>query len=157
MKKRGGVFKMKILFHYGILILFVILTFFGLAIYFFLGSESSLWQLWQVIDVSFAVSLGVLAFLGYKEYMKSKDEIKIVFCVDSHEIDTGLSLLRGGFSRSEVLGILGMLQRHPRQRFDLHASRERHFLESIQAVQRGKMNRFVIPMSAAEFAQFEVL
>ena len=89
--------------------------------------------------------------------MKSKDEIEIIFLVDDEEIDTGLSLLRGDFSRSEVLGILGMLQRHPRQRFDLHASRERHFLESIQAVQRGKMNRFVIPMSAAEFAQFEVL
>ena len=148
---------MKTLLHYGILILFVILTLLGLAIYFFLGSESSIWQLWQVIDVSFAVSLGVLAFLSYREYMKSKDEIEIIFLVDDEEIDTGLSLLRGDFSRSEVLGILGMLQKHPRQRFDLHASREKHFLESIQEVQRGKMNRFVIPMSAVEFAQFEVL
>jgi hypothetical protein len=148
---------MKTLFHYGILILFVILTFIGLGIYFFLGSQSPLWQLWQVIDVSFAVSLGVLAFLGYREYMKSKDEIEIIFRVEGKEINTGLSLLRGDFSRSEVLGILGMLQKHPRQRFDLHASRERHFLESIQEIQRGKMNRFVIPMSVAEFAQFEVL
>jgi hypothetical protein len=148
---------MNIIFRYSILILFVALTLLGFVVFFIFGAQSRVWQLWQVVDTSFAVSLGVLAFLGYREYMKSKDRIRIYFEVEGRRIDTGLSLLRKDFSRSEVLGILGMTQKHPRNRFDLHASRERWFLEAIQSVQRGEKSRFVIPMSADEFGQFEVL
>jgi len=68
--------------HYGILLLFVLFTFAGVATYFLFGEESRVWKIWQVVDTSFAIALGVLAFLGYREYMKSKDEINIVFEVE---------------------------------------------------------------------------
>ena len=142
--------------HYSVLILFVMLSFAGIFTFFIFGEESSVWQLWQVVDTSFAIALGVLAFFGYKEFMLSQDEIKIYFKVEGKTIDTGLSLLRKDFSRSEVLGILGMIQCHPKERFDLHASREQWFLEDIQTIQKGKKKVFVLPMSMAEFEQFEV-
>jgi len=142
--------------HYNVLGLFIVLSFAGVATFFFFGEESRIWQLWQVVDTSFAIALGVLAFFSYKEFMLSKDEIKIYFKIGNEMIDTGLSLLRKDFSRSEVLGILGMIQRHPKERFDLHASREQWFLEDIQAIQKGKKKIFVLSMSKDEFIQFEV-
>lgn len=117
---------------YNVLILFVFLSFAGVITFFFFGEESRVWQFWQVVDTSFAIALGVLAFLSYKEFMLSKDEIKIYFKVDDKNIDTGLSLLRKDFSRSEVLGILGMIQRHPKERFDLHASRGQWLLSQAK-------------------------
>jgi hypothetical protein len=80
----------KIINRYLVLIVFIAVTLIGLAIRYLTNSSSWLWELWGVIDVSFAVALGVMAFLAYKEFISAENEVKIYFNVEGKEISTGL-------------------------------------------------------------------
>jgi hypothetical protein len=102
---------------YNILIIFIIVTLLGLLIRYITHANSWLWELWSVLDVSFAVALGVLAFEGYREFIKSEDEVPIYFRVHGKLTATGLSLLRRDCTRGEILGVLGMMQRSTTKRF----------------------------------------
>jgi len=139
---------------YLVLIVFVVLTLVGLVIRYTLQEESILWKFWSAIDVSFAVSLGVLAFMGYKEYIKSEDEIKMFFKVKNRKIDTNLSLLRRDCTRGEILGILGMMQRKTDKRFLFDNKELQKLLKNVQDVQRGNKDQIVIEMTKDELEQF---
>jgi len=139
---------------YFVLILFVTLTFIGLFIRYMLPENSPLWEFWSAVDVSFAVALGVLAFMGYKEYIKSEDEIKIFFKVGNKQIDTNLSLLRKDCTRGEILGILGMMQRRTNKRFLFDSKELRTLLKELQDVQRGNKDIVEIEMTQEELEQF---
>ena len=141
---------------YRVLILFSVLFFVGLGIRFFLGARHPLWEIWSTIDVSFAVALGVLAFLAYRDMVRDDDEIYIYFQVGEKEYNTGLSLLRKDCTRSEVLGLSGMMQRKTKERFSFDSSYLPKFLQEVQQVQRGQKDRFVIEMTKKDFDQFDL-
>ena len=141
---------------YQVLILFVGITFMGGLIHFFSGEKSLLLQFWSALDVSFAVAMGVIAFLAYWEFIKAEEEIKIYFDVDGALHDTGLSLLRRDCTRSEINGILTMPLKDGLRFHELRYMKNRALLQTLQAIQKGKENRLVMPMSAKEFEQFEI-
>jgi len=128
----------------------------GMVIRFVGGDSSWLWDLWGIIDISFAVSLGVLAFLAYRELIRSEDEIKIYFLVDTQEIDTKLTILRKDFTRGELMGVLGMIQADPKQRYVIDELSDRQILSKIHAIQKGKDLRFVLTVNAKELEQFKL-
>jgi len=138
------------------LTIFVIITIIGVLIRYLTSPTSWLWEFWGVIDVSFAVSLGILAFMGYKEYIKLEDEIKIYFKVDGKLKSTGLSLLRKDCTRGEILGILGMMQRKTNKRFLFDSHELPLLLKEVQKVQKGEKNSFEIEMTREEFEQFDL-
>ena len=141
---------------YLVLIVFIVLTLIGLGIRYLSDTNSFLWELWGVIDTSFAVSLGVMAFLAYKEFIILEDEIKIYFNVNGREIDTGLSLLRKDCSRGEILGILGMMQRKTNARFHLDAKRLPIMLKEIQDIQKGNLDKVLVDMTEDDFNQYDI-
>ena len=141
---------------YIVLIILGIVTLIGFAIRYGLGEHSFLWQLWGVIDVSFSVALGLLAYEGYSKYLRLEDTIVIRFKLpDGNYIDTGLSVLRKDFSRNEVLGLIGMIRKDPKVQFDIDVTKKPEFLQSIQHVQKGKEKNFDIDISEEELKQFE--
>jgi len=147
---------MKLQKRYLVLIVFITLTILGIIIRYLSSANSWLWEFWSVIDVSFAVSMGVLAFMGYREYIKLEDEIEICFKVNNKLKKTGLTLLRKDCTRGEILGILGMMQRKTNKRF-LFDSRELPLLlKEVQSVQKGEKNIFVVEMTYEEFEQFDL-
>lgn len=140
-----------------VLIFFVCMTIVGVLIRFLAGEKSWLWHLWSIIDVSFAVSLGAMAFVAYREMIKFEDEIIIYFEVEGKKIDTGLSLLRKDCTRSEIQGILGMILHDSSKRYNISYMKHRQFLKALHKVQKGKGKSFTMPLSQDEFEQFEMM
>ena len=141
---------------YIVLIILGVVTLIGFAIRYGLGEHSFLWQLWGVIDVSFSVALGLLAYEGYSKYLRLEDTIIIRFKLpDEKLINTGLSSLRKDFNRQEVLGLLGMIQKDAKNRFDIDFTKTGTFLQRIQDIQKGKEKTFDIDISEEELKQFE--
>lgn len=146
----------KILKRYLVLIVFVTMTLLGVGIGYFDDGKSGLWKFWGIIDIAFSVALGIMAFLAYKEFIQSEDEIKIYFDVEGKEVETGLSLLRKDCSRGEILGILGMIQQESKKRFSIETKRVPTLLKELQEIQKGNENKIVVEMSQEEFEQYDL-
>ncbi|CAA6815472.1 MAG: Unknown protein [uncultured Sulfurovum sp.] len=143
--------------HYLVPITFIVLTVIGCLLHIFFDNDWWGLRLWVALDVSFAVALGVIAFMVYLEYIKAEDEIKIYFHVKGKLKNTGLSLLRKDCTRSEIFGLLGMMQPENSKRFSVDTTELALILKEVQAVQKAQKNRFVIEMKNHEFEQFEIL
>jgi hypothetical protein len=143
--------------HYLVPITFISITIIGWLLHIFFDDNAWGLKLWTALDVSFAVSLGVIAFMVYLDYIKAEDEIEIYFDVEGTLTNTGLSLLRKDCMRSEIFGLLGMMQPENSKRFSVDTKELALILKEVQSVQRGQRNRFVIRMMAHEFEQFEIL
>jgi len=142
---------------YRVLIIFVSLTVVGGVTHVFSTTNGAWLKLWGALDVSFAVSMGIIAFMAYLEFIRAEDEIKIYFEVDKKLHDTGLSLLRKDCTRSEINGILTMPLRDGVRFHELKYMKNRELLQELQAIQKGKKDRLVMPMSAVEFEQFHIV
>lgn len=138
-----------------LLVTFAAITFVGLGIYYL--DIKWIWNLYSALDTASAVALSVLAFFGYMEYSKSEDKIRIYFLVDDEKtLDTELSVLRKNCTRSELFGILGMIQKNPKNRYDIQYMRDKSLLQKLQDIQKGDLDKFIIPITTTELAQFEL-
>jgi hypothetical protein len=147
----------KIFERYKVLILFLGITVFGLLIHTVTRSDGTWLKVWGALDVSFAVAMGVIAFLAYLEFIQAEDEIKIYFEVKGTLHDTHLSLLRKDCTRSEINGILTMPLKEGVRFHELKYMKNRELLQDLHAIQKGKKSKFVMPMSAVEFEQFLIV
>jgi len=98
----------------------------------------------------------VIAFMAYLEFIKAEDEVKIYFEVEGELKDTGLSLLRRDCTRSEINGILTMPLKEEHHFHKLKYMKNRELLQELHAIQKGKKDSLVMPMSAVEFEQFDI-
>ena len=115
-----------------------------------------IWDYWGVVDTSSAVALAILAGFAYWEYIKGENTIKIYFLANGKKIDTGLSLLRKDFSRSELLGLLGMVQVDPEKRYKLKYFQNPEILKEIQKIQKGQSREFTIELADDELKYFKL-
>jgi ABC-type uncharacterized transport system involved in gliding motility auxiliary subunit len=146
---------MKYIYKNKLLVIFVLITLAGLALYY--SRQEVLWNLFSALDTASAVSLSVLAFFGYLEYSKSEDQIKIYLKVEDEEpLDTQLSVLRKNCTRSEVFGILGMIQKDSKKRYDIKYMKDISLLHTLQEIQKGDRDEFIIPLTQGEVEQFDV-
>jgi hypothetical protein len=144
-------------FHrYGILIVFSVLFIVGLFIRYFLGDQSKLWDIWNTIDVSFAVVLGILAFFAYRDIVRAEDQVRLIFNIEkAKQIDTGLCLLRKNCTRSEVIGLITMMKNTNKPlKYDIHHLHA--LLEEINSVQTSRAGKLFIPLYHDEFHQFDL-
>jgi len=142
---------------YRVLIVFVSLTVVGGVIHLFSATNGAWLQLWGALDVSFAVSMGIIAFMAYLEFIRAEDEIEIYFEVEGKLTNTGLSLLRKDCTRSEINGIMTMPLKEGVRFHELKYMKNRELLQELHSIQKGKKDRLVMPMSAVEFEQFEII
>ncbi len=120
------------------------------------GYINHIWDIWGVIDTSSAVALAILAGFAYYEYIKGDDVIKIYFLTDTGKIDTKLSLLRKEFSRSELLGLLGMVQKDQDKRYKLSYFQNPKTLKKIQEIQKGNGKEIIIKLQKKELEYFNL-
>ncbi len=136
------------------LYLFLILVLLGLTIRYIAGKNSELWQIWSSVDVTSAVALAALAFFAYRQMLRDDDEVRIMLEVDGKRHDTGLCLLRKDCTRSEIIGVLGMMQRRTKERFMYDPVHLHDLLNELNRVQKGKAKELAVPLSQEEFEQF---
>ncbi len=152
-KKFWDKYKLLIIFGSIVWVIFLI----GLGSEFF-KVESNLWKLAGIVDTATAIALAVLAVFAYKEYAAGEDEIKIYLDVDGEKKDTQLRLLRKDVNRSEVLGLLGMIQNSNERRFNNSKFRNKEilleFLKNIMEVQKGNRDEIVVPISKEDFEKY---
>ncbi len=147
---------MKILDKYGILILFSTIFIIGIIIRYTLGDNSTLWNIWGAIDISFAVALGILAFIAYRDFVHEKDLVRLIFHVDGKkDIDTGLCFLRKNCTRSEVIGLVEMIKT-TKEPLEYDVSNLHKLLDEINQVQSGKAGKLYIPIKESEIKQFKI-
>jgi len=135
------------------LVVFVVIFLVGVVAKFF---YPAVWEWFGLLDTASAVALAAIAIWGYFEYIRSEDVIKIYFDVDGQKIDTGLSILRKDFSRGELLGVLGMIQKKQVNRFELKELKDPAILKKIQSIQKGKDKEFILKISKDELDQFDL-
>jgi len=111
-------------------------------------------EFYDALDVAAAVALALLALWGYIEYSRGEDSISIYFDVEGEVQNTYLSLLRKNFTRAELLGLLGMLQKDPTKRFVITSTKKPDFQKRIQDIQTGKDKEFMIYMEKKDREQF---
>ncbi len=136
--------------------LYIVIFIFGILAYYLqeLNIVKGIWDFWGVLDTSSAVALALLAFFAYYNYTKEDDVIKIYFEINGDKIDSNLSLLRKEFSRSEILGLLGMIQKDQEKRFKLAYFQNPEILKAIQKIQKGEGKEFTIKLQEDEKRYF---
>jgi len=147
---------------YKTLLVFGVITLIGLSVSFenFYTDEGFVWQDFLAsLDTATAIALAVLAVVGYMEYIKSEDEIPIYFEIGEkgRKVDIKLKLLRRNCSRNEVLGVLGMIQKDSKNRFNLANNRMKKLLIDTQKIQKGELNELCIEIDSEEFGQFDIV
>ncbi len=140
------------------LFVYIVILLLGIVSYYLQSSHlvEHIWDYWGVVDTSSAVALAILAGVAYYEYVKGDNEIKIYFKIGKKEIDTKLSILRKEFSRSEILGLLGMIQKDPQHRFKLAYFQDTSVLKDIQEIQKGNGKKLMIKLQKNEFDYFDI-
>ncbi|BCD68472.1 hypothetical protein [Nitratiruptor sp. YY09-18] len=134
-------------------IIFIIIIISGIIAKLF---DSYLWEIFGILDTASAVALAILAGWGYIEFIRSEQPVKIIFEIDGKRVETGLALLRKNFTRSELMGILGMIQKDQNTRYRLSFFQDKNMLKTLQKTQTGKEKEFVITMSKEEAKQFVI-
>ncbi len=137
---------------------YLLITFVGVAIY-LLAPQSSLWSFWQAIDTAIAIALGVLAALAYHELAKGEDEIALYFTItgdaQNDPIPLGITLLRKACTRSEILGIMGMIKHDSEKRFNYKAELLNALLKELATVQKDSLkSKCMIPIDREDFDKY---
>jgi len=146
---------MKIFQQYKVLVIFSVLFVVGLLVRYIYGENSLLWKMWSSVDISFAVVLGILAFIAYRDLVRDQEQVRLVFNVENkREVDTGLCLLRKNCTRGEVIGILGMMKRQNKTSFKYDSSHLHNLLDEINRVQIGRNTKLFIIINEDEFNEF---
>lgn len=113
-------------------------------------------EFYGALDVAAAVALAFFALWGYMEYSRQEESVAISFLVANEKKKTGLSLLRKNCTRSELLGVLGMIQKDPKTRFEIASMKKAAFLDTLARIQKESDTNLYITLTESELKQFEV-
>jgi len=137
--------------------IFLGVTTLGIVLY-LTDKDAMGWQFYNMFGVATTLALSVLAFMTYIDYAKGEDVIKIYFQEGNRKIytDTELYTQRKHFTRSEVLGLLGMIQ-SSQDRFNLSDfNKNPQILERFKKIQNGKSDELIIKITEEELKQFNI-
>lgn len=113
-----------------------------------------------VIDIldKITIVFGFVTMLAvfYNQYRQNQ-KIQIYFLLDGKEIFLdNISIIRKHITRSEILGMLGVIQKNSKERYNIDYLSESKFFEDLYEIQRGGSQKLVIKVSADEFEQFDI-
>jgi len=146
-------------------IMYIAFTFIimGIGLMNFSFKEKGIWDFFQVVDTATAITLAVLAGIAYWEYMKGEKKIKIYFKIYTNDNkfyikpvkykNYEFSLPRKNVTRSEILGLLGMIKDNSEHRFNISTDYLEEFFENLDKVQKGDMEMFV-PLSQSDYSKY---
>lgn len=109
--------------------------------------------------VTIIFSFITMIFVAYKWWQDRKqgEKVTISFSLNGREICLeNISIIRRHITRSEILGMLGVIQKNSKERYNIDYLSDARFFEDLYAVQKGKLNKLVIDVTGDEIEQFNV-
>jgi len=87
---------------------------------------------------------------------KQLDRIQLYFIDENHHefLLENISIVRKHITRSEVLGILGVIQTNSKERYNIDYLSSKAFFDDLYAIQKGELNNLFISITAEELTQF---
>jgi hypothetical protein len=105
------------------------------------------------------ISLVTVLFVIYKWWQdrKQDEKIAISFSLNGREILLeNISIIRRHITRSEILGILGVIQKNSKERYNIDYLSDVRFFEDLYKIQKGTLNKLVIVVTDNELEQFNL-
>lgn len=105
------------------------------------------------------ISLVTVLFVIYKWWQdrKQDEKIAISFSLNGQEILLeNISIIRRHITRSEILGILGVIQKNSKERYNIDYLSDVRFFEDLYKIQKGTLNKLVIVVTDNELEQFNL-
>lgn len=87
---------------------------------------------------------------------KQLDRIQIYFIDENHQklLLENISIVRKHITRSEVLGILGVIQTNSKERYNIDYLSSTAFFDDLYAIQKGDLSELFINITTEELTQF---
>ena len=109
------------------------------------------------ITIVFATITMITVLWNWVKNRKSNDKIKIYFQTKTTTVLLeNISIIRKHITRSEVLGILGVVQKNSKERYDIAYLSETSFFDDLYEIQIGKSDKLIIEITDEELKQFGV-
>lgn len=109
------------------------------------------------ITIIFATITMVTVLWNWFKNIKSNDKIVIYFQTQTTTVLLeNISIIRKHITRSEVLGILGVVQKNSKERYNIAYLSQTRFFNDLYEIQIGKSNKLVIEITDEELEQFDV-
>ena len=138
-------------------IIFILITVLGIGLY-FNDKNGSGWEIYNVLGAASTLALSILALMTYLQYAKGEDIVKIYLkTLDGKKIDTKLFTKRKHFTRSEVLGLLRLIQKEQGQFKLKDLNQNIKILSRFDEIQNAKSSELVINITDEEQNQFLLL
>ena len=109
------------------------------------------------ITIVFATITMVTVLWNWFKNIKSNDKIVIYFQTQTITVLLeNISIIRKHITRSEVLGILGVVQKNSKERYNIAYLSQTRFFDDLYEIQIGKSDKLVIEITDEELEQFDV-
>lgn len=107
------------------------------------------------ITIVFATITMVTVLWNWFKNRKSNDKIVIYFQTQTTTVLLeNISIIRKHITRSEVLGILGVVQKNSKERYNIAYLSQTRFFDDLYEIQIGKSDKLVIEITDEELEQF---
>jgi len=107
------------------------------------------------ITIVFATITMVTVLWNWFKNIKSNDKIVIYFQTQTTTVLLeNISIIRKHITRSEVLGILGVVQKNSKERYNIAYLSQTRFFDDLYEIQIGKSDKLVIEITDEELEQF---
>lgn len=109
------------------------------------------------ITIVFATITMITVLWNWFKNRKSNDRIKICFQTQAKTFMLeNISIIRKHITRSEVLGILGVVQKDSSKRFNIAYLSQTCFFDDLYEIQIGKSDKLIIEITDEELEQFGI-
>lgn len=110
----------------------------------------------DTVTIFFAFFAMLAAGKNYLNDRKQLQEVQICFNHMGQKLPLDLGIMRKHISRAEVMGILGVIQKDSRDKYNIDYLSTPEFMENIFRIQKGELDEILIEVSSKELEQFNV-
>ncbi|OHE05242.1 hypothetical protein [Sulfurimonas sp. RIFOXYB12_FULL_35_9] len=111
----------------------------------------------DIITIFFATITMLAVLWNWYKNKKSNDKIVIYFQTQTETILLkNISIIRKHITRSEVLGILGVVQKNSKERYNIAYLSQTRFFNDLYDIQTSKSDKLVIEITDEELEQFDI-
>ena len=112
-------------------------------------------ETWGFIDALITIATVLGVFYGlYKNWLQSQEVALYFKTEDGKKKKLPITLIRKNVTRSEVSGLLGMLQKNSKDRHNIHFMTTEEYFKRLHTIQNENIKELIIDVSDDEIKQF---